>query len=471
MNCYAEFMDKTDQEMEYDVCIVGAGVVGCSLGRALADQGKKVMVIERDLEEPDKFIGELLQPGGVESLMKLGWPKSAFVEIDSPEVSGYALFKDGKEFAIPYEQIEGKVAIGQGFRYGKFIGRLRKFLTENPNVTLVGGKVTDLMEGEDRVFGVEYIPNGETEKVSVPASLTVVSDGGYSNFRKGLSHTDRQVRSFMLALLLEDANLPYPGHGHVFVGKNPFLAYPVTSRHTRMLIDFPADAPPRKGEELTEFLMTEIRSALHECMHPSFDHAVATYPFKAMPSCEIPADPIRKKGAVLVGDSLNMRHPITGGGMTVGFADVKYLSDLLSELEEFSNSEELNALITKFYDTRHENISAVNVLANSLYKVLSHEELAQACFDYLGKGGKKASEPIQLLAGISTDRKMLVEHFMAVARSGAANKLKPLPTPAKIKAAKSMVSDAIDIIEPQLDHEKFGDGLKSLIKVGKMVTG
>ena len=456
---------------EYDVCIVGAGVVGCSLARALADQGKDVIVIERDLKEPDKFIGELLQPGGVEALMNLGWPKSAFEEIDSQEVTGYALFKDGKEFSIPYEKLEGKVAIGHGFRYGKFIARLRKFLTENQNVTLVGGKVTDMMEAEESVFGVEYIPNGETEKVSVPASLTVVSDGGYSNFRKGLSNTDREIRSYMLALLLEDAKLPYPGHGHVFIGKNPFLAYPVSSRHTRMLIDFPKEKPPRKGKELTEFLMTEIRNALPESMHPSFDHAVKTYPFKAMPSCEIPADPVRKKGAVLVGDSLNMRHPITGGGMTVGLVDVNYLASLLSGLDDFSDQEQLIDRVDQFYDSRHEQISAINVLANSLYQVLSHEELAQACFDYLGKGGKKASEPIQLLAGISADRKMLVEHFMAVARSGAAKKLKPIPTPAKIKAAKEMVGDAIDIIEPQLEHEKFGEGLRSLIKVGKMVTG
>ena len=322
-------------------------------------------------------------------------------------------------------------------------------------MTLVGGKATNLMETDDSIYGVEYIPNGESEKVNVPAALTVVSDGGYSTFRKGLSNNSREVQSYMLALLLEDADLPYPGHGHVFIGKQPFLAYPVTSRHTRMLIDFPKDKPPKKGAVLTNYLMTEIRDALPKQMHPSFDYAVKTYPFKAMPSCEIPADPIRKKGAVLIGDSLNMRHPITGGGMTVGLSDVKYLSDILEGLSDYTDHDSLNQIIERFYDTRHENTSAVNILANALYKVLSHDELSQACFDYLGEGGNKASEPVQLLAGISTDRKMLVEHFMAVAKSGATKKLKPFPTPDRIKAAKNMVGDAIDIIEPQLDHEKL----------------
>jgi len=275
-----------------------------------------------------------------------------------------------------------------------------------------------------------------------------------------------------LALLLNDCQLPYPGHGHVFItDTNPFLAYPVTSDSTRMLIDFPADAPPKKGKELTEYLMTGIRRHLPESMQPAFDEAVRTYPFKAMPSCEIPCDPIRRNGAVLIGDSLNMRHPITGGGMTVAFTDVKFLCEILSALGSFTDHSELNTAIERFYDERHHHTSTINILANALYRVLSHEELSKACFDYLRKGGRKASEPIQLLGGISSDRNMLLNHFMAVARSGAAKKLIPLPTPSRIREAQGMISDAIDIIEPQLKNEHFGSAINGLVKAGKLVVG
>lgn len=34
--------------------------------------GRRVLVIERDLSEPDRIVGELLQPGGYLKLIELG---------------------------------------------------------------------------------------------------------------------------------------------------------------------------------------------------------------------------------------------------------------------------------------------------------------------------------------------------------------------------------------------------------------
>lgn len=38
----------------------------------LSRDGRKVTVIERDLKEPDRIVGELLQPGGFNALRDLG---------------------------------------------------------------------------------------------------------------------------------------------------------------------------------------------------------------------------------------------------------------------------------------------------------------------------------------------------------------------------------------------------------------
>jgi squalene monooxygenase len=53
---------------EYDCIVVGLGIAGSALAYRMAKKGKKVLAFERDLSEPDKIIGELLQPGGVERL-------------------------------------------------------------------------------------------------------------------------------------------------------------------------------------------------------------------------------------------------------------------------------------------------------------------------------------------------------------------------------------------------------------------
>lgn len=57
---------------EADIVIVGAGIVGCAAAVAFGKQGRSVILLERSLKEPDRIVGELLQPGGVQALDKLG---------------------------------------------------------------------------------------------------------------------------------------------------------------------------------------------------------------------------------------------------------------------------------------------------------------------------------------------------------------------------------------------------------------
>ena len=63
--------DANFHEDNAEVIIIGCGVVGSALGISLARDGRKVTIIERDMREPDRIVGELLQPGGVEVLKKL----------------------------------------------------------------------------------------------------------------------------------------------------------------------------------------------------------------------------------------------------------------------------------------------------------------------------------------------------------------------------------------------------------------
>jgi squalene monooxygenase len=57
---------------EADVVIIGAGIVGCAAAVAFGKQGRSVILLEKSMKEPDRIVGELLQPGGVKALEKLG---------------------------------------------------------------------------------------------------------------------------------------------------------------------------------------------------------------------------------------------------------------------------------------------------------------------------------------------------------------------------------------------------------------
>lgn len=72
MSATASLHARARRENSYDVVIVGAGILGCALAAAFGNQGRRVLLLERDLSEPDRIVGELLQPGGVSALEQLG---------------------------------------------------------------------------------------------------------------------------------------------------------------------------------------------------------------------------------------------------------------------------------------------------------------------------------------------------------------------------------------------------------------
>lgn len=57
-----------DNTIQYDAIVVGAGVVGPAVATAFARQGRKVLLIERDWTQPDRIVGELMQPSGLKAL-------------------------------------------------------------------------------------------------------------------------------------------------------------------------------------------------------------------------------------------------------------------------------------------------------------------------------------------------------------------------------------------------------------------
>ena len=62
----------------------------------------------------------------------------------------------------------------------------------------------------------------------------------------------------------------------------------------------------------------------------------------------MPASPYATPGAFMIGDSLNMCHAVTGGGMTVGLSDVVLLRDLLRPLNDLSNAASICKYLESF---------------------------------------------------------------------------------------------------------------------------
>lgn len=455
----------------YDVVIVGAGVAGSALAWYLGKQGINVALIERDFSEPEKIIGELLQPGGVMKLEELGYT-DVLNGFDAQPIDGYALFMQDNHFPIPYPKADGVPLKGRGFRYGKFISKLRGNLHEIPSITLIEGSVNDLLENKNdgSVIGVRYQRKDDNSIKYIHARLTVICDGGFSKFRNELNDSKRQVKGYMIGLLLKNCKLPYPNHGHVFLGgPSPFLSYPVSSTETRVLIDIPGERSPRKNENLHRYLQETIFGQLPAQMRPAFLDAIEEDKFKAMPNTTVAAKPLRKPGVVLLGDSLNMRHPLTGGGMTAALTDVQLLGDLLSGMDNFKHQPAIAASVNEFYNRRHVANSAINILADALYEVMSYPDLKTACFEYLKMGGRNVDAPISILSAVSRDKNLLISKFFSVALFGAGKLIGPFPTAKRVRRSYNLLRKSVHIISPLLLNEHPSAALKIMIGAGAWI--
>ena len=73
-------------------------------------------------------------------------------------------------------------------------------------------------------------------------------------------------------------------------------------------------------------------------------------------------------GPLTAGDSFNMRHPLTGGGMTVALSDTQLLSYMLQPLPDFADQMVTADATAAFYTKRKPLAATINTLANALYK-------------------------------------------------------------------------------------------------------
>ncbi|KPV72828.1 uncharacterized protein RHOBADRAFT_46418 [Rhodotorula graminis WP1] len=459
----------------HDVCIIGAGILGSVLAYSLAESGRSVLLLERDLSEPDRIVGELLQPGGCLALQKLGIDDT-LDGIDAVPCEGYQVFWGDQVVAIPYPD-ESKTMRwsdgtdrkqeGRSFHHGLFIQNLRRKAQSAERVSLVEATVNELLEDEaGTIVGVKATPrkasadDDASEPLHYRAKLTIVADGCMSKFRRALlpSHVVPTTRSHFVGLVLEDADLPAPHHGHVILGKadpanppaptaegvpslGPVLVYQLATHDTRMLVDVRGPKLPPQAqlaawlrEHVTPVLPPTVVASFHAALDKSLTKD-KQYRLRSMPNSYLPPYPQGRdtQGAFLAGDSLNMRHPLTGGGMTVAFNDCVLLTELLgggkavSDVKgdergpvELDNWLDISERLEEWHWKRKAVASCINVLSLALYSLFGADDenlevLKTGCFKYFELGGDCIQGPVGLLSALRPSPASLFYHFFRVA--------------------------------------------------------
>ncbi|XP_052473963.1 squalene monooxygenase-like [Carassius gibelio] len=410
---------QSSQGEDPEVIIVGAGVLGSAMAAVLARDGRRVTVVERDMREPDRIVGELLQPGGYRALKELGL-EDAVEGLDAHVVNGYVIhdLESRTEVEIPYPQQESSIQGGRAFHHGRFIMGLRRAALAEPNVKFEEGTVTSLEEEDGCVTGILYREKDSGTIKEIHAPLTVVADGCFSKFRKNLISGKAKVSSHFVGCIIKDSPQFKPNHAElVLADPSPVLIYQISSNETRVLVDIRGDMP----RDLMGYMTEKIYPQLPEHLKEPFMLALQNDRLRTMPASFLPPAPVNKHGVLLLGDAYNMRHPLTGGGMSVVLNDIRIWRELLKNIPDlYDNTAVLQAKKKFHWERKSSHSFVVNVLAQALYELFaatdnSLHQLRKACFHYFKLGGECINGPIGLLSVLSPKPFTLICHFFAVA--------------------------------------------------------
>ncbi|KAJ6716430.1 SQUALENE MONOOXYGENASE [Salix koriyanagi] len=349
-----------------------------------------------------------------------------------------AIYKDEKKAIVPYPSGVG----ARGFHNGRFIQKLRGKAASLPNVRLEQGTVTSLLEEKGTIKGVQYKTKAGKE-LTASAPLTMI-----------------EIPSCFIGLVLENCDLPHSNRGYFILKDITVIAFPIGTNEIRCLVDFPGQKIPSiSNGEMTEYLKTVVAPQMPAELYNAFTCAIDKGNIRTMPNRIMSESHYPVPGAFLIGDSLNMRHPLTGGGMTVALSDVVILRDLLRPLNDLSDAAAICKYLESFPILRKPMAAVINTVAAALHTVFSpsedpiRKEMRQACFSYFCLGGVFSDGLMSLLSGMNPSPVSLVFHCLALAVYTVGRLLLPSPKPTRIWMATRLVLVALGIFLPVIKAE------------------
>lgn len=156
--------------------------------------------------------------------------------------------------------------------------------------------------------------------------------------------------------------------------------------------------------------MKEVVPPLPDSIQPQLRKAVQDGRLRSMPSAWMPSTRNSTPGQVIIGDASNMRHPVTGGGMTVALKDAVLLAETLNpeNVPDLDNTGDVLRQLRDFHWRRKKHSASLNMLAHALYFLFVSEdkglEIMQHGFiKYVQDGQENFAEPTWIMEKLTSN--------------------------------------------------------------------
>lgn len=301
--------------MNADVIVVGAGPAGAATAILLAEQGVKVLVLDRAKLPRPKMCGEYLSPEAARVLDRLGVLKTLDAAGAVPLLGMLITAPDGRVLVGSYRAIgrwrpyrAHALAVPRGVLDGALAERLRALPVDFREET----RAIDLVLDAERVTGVRAVDAGARER-TFHAPLVIAADGRASvvAHRLGCRHPHRLQRMALGTYVTGLADCR--DHGEIFVDPPDYaILNPVTQDRVNLSVVVPlADAAPW-SRRLEDFFDARVKQIPHLARRLA---GAAREPVHALGPLAYRVTPPPVGGVLLVGDAAGFYDPFTGEGI------------------------------------------------------------------------------------------------------------------------------------------------------------
>lgn len=330
-------------KLDYDIIIIGAGMVGASAALSLARQGFNLLIIEQgqastfDVNADIELRVSAISPQSESFLSQLGvWP----------------LIQNQRSF--PYynmhvwdENSEGKLDFSAGQNAQPHLGHiiennliitsLQQQLSCLENVHILwGNTVTDINQNEN------FVEINTTSNPSIKAQLLIAADGRNSKVREqlniGLVSKSYQQKAIVSNVYTEKS------HNHTawqrFLSTGPLAFLPLNDKHSSIVWSTQTD----HADTLMQLSDEEFSQQLNQAFDHKLGPITSCSKRAAFPLNWQYAEDFVQGRCILIGDAAHGIHPLAGQGVNLGFADAQLLSELLKP----SKLNKINKLLRKF---------------------------------------------------------------------------------------------------------------------------
>jgi digeranylgeranylglycerophospholipid reductase len=334
----------------YDVAIVGAGPVGSTFARQMAEKGFKVAMLEKKKE-----IGVPLQCAGLlgKEIKKVNILPDEF--IINPVNGAFLHSPEDTILKVRKKKPEAYVLDRVGYD---------RFLADMAVESGVNLFLNNRVEKLDSFRGIISIKNNETTKIS--ADLIVGADGHSSMVS---SSFNPPAESFQAAQFLIDVGEKrfQKDFVHLYVDSqvSPGFLWAIPLSESTARVGLFADA---NYQQLTQILNELINK------RSELNGATILKKYYGVIPKQDPQKKLVNNRVILLGDAASQVKPTTGGGLIMGFKCAEIASKVASKALETENIDKLKDY-SKKYNEQFKKELKVQLMVHKIFKSLSDSDL------------------------------------------------------------------------------------------------